>query len=152
MISLDKIEAFRDEVNKDKFVLSRYKMVNGKNQWGCICSAMDWITVAIEYIMQFHTSKGNVQSMEMYAYISSIDVVWEGIQQLHRVLFPSKKHLPFAGKHECFRNRVYEDKDDNTYLRRLEPVSAHIRLICKEKMEKDYLQVGPEIFMEADIL
>ena len=34
MISLDKIEAFRDEVNKDKFVLSKYKMVNGKNQWG----------------------------------------------------------------------------------------------------------------------
>ena len=33
MISLDKIEAFRDEVNKDKFVLSKYKMVNGKNQW-----------------------------------------------------------------------------------------------------------------------
>ena len=79
MISLDKIEAFRDEVNKDKFVLSKYKMVNGKNQWGCICSAMDWITVAIEYIMQFHASKGSVQSMEMYAYISSIDVVWEGI-------------------------------------------------------------------------
>lgn len=60
MISLDKIEAFRDEVNKDKFVFSRYKMVNGKNQWGCICSAMDWITVAIEYIMQFRTSRGNV--------------------------------------------------------------------------------------------
>ena len=119
MISLDKIEAFRDEVNKDKFVLSKYKMVNGKNQWGCICSAMDWITVAIEYIMQFHASKGNVQSMEMYAYISSIDVVWEGIQQLHRVLFLNKKYLPFTGKYECFRNRVYEDKDDNTYFKEI---------------------------------
>ena len=65
MISLDKINEFRDEVNSDKFVLSKYKMVNGKNQWGCICSAMDWITVAIEYIMNFHVDKGYIQSMEM---------------------------------------------------------------------------------------
>ena len=85
-------------------------MINGKNQWGCICSAMDWITVAIEYIIQFHTSKENVQSMEMYAYISSIDVVWEGVQQLHRVLYPNKQQLPFAGKYECFRKLYYRTK------------------------------------------
>ena len=119
MISLDKINEFRDEVNSDKFVLSKYKMVNGKNQWGCICSAMDWITVAIEYIMHFHVDKGYIQSMEMYAYISSIDVVWEGIQQLHRVLFHDKKYLPFAGKYECFSNRIYEEKDDNTYFKEI---------------------------------
>lgn len=46
-ISLDKIEEFREEVNRDKFVLSKYKNVNGKNQWGCICSAMDWSYVKI---------------------------------------------------------------------------------------------------------
>ena len=137
MISLEKIEGFRDEVNRDKFVLSKYRMVNGKNQWGCICSAMDWITVAIEYIMQFHTSKGNVQSMEMYAYISSIDVVWEGIQQLHRVLFPNKIYLPFTGKCECFRNRVYEDKDDNTYFKEIRACfGAHPVNLQGEKGER----------------
>ena len=120
MIRLDKIEAFRDEVNKDKFVLSTYKSVNGKNQWGCICSAMDWITVAIEYIMHFHANNEDyIQSMEMYAYISSIDVVWEGIQQLHRVLFPNARKLPFAGEFKCFSHRIYENKDDNTYFKEI---------------------------------
>lgn len=119
MISLDKIEMFRDEVNMDKFVYSKYRMIGGKNQWGCICSAMDWITVAIEYIMKFYANKESIQSMEMFAYISSIDVVWEGIQQLHRVVFPNKKQLPFDGQYQCFKNRVYEHKDDNTYFKEI---------------------------------
>ena len=133
MISLDKINEFRDEVNSDKFVLSKYKMVNGKNQWGCICSAMDWITVAIEYIMHFHVDKGYIQSMEMYAYISSIDVVWEGIQQLHRVLFHDKKYLPFAGKYECFSNRIYEEKADNEIIKvqyKKEEKKSFLEIIC----------------------
>jgi len=30
--------------------LFKYRDVNGKERWSCICSAMNWITVAMEYI------------------------------------------------------------------------------------------------------
>lgn len=44
------IDKFRDRVNKNYFVLHKYKNVNGKNKWNCICSAMDWISVSVHYL------------------------------------------------------------------------------------------------------
>lgn len=88
MKDLNLIGKFRDKVNSHGFVLFKYRNVKGKDQWSCICSAMDWITVAMEYIADVEAGRKSCkQSMEMYAYISSIDVVWEAVQQLHRVLF-----------------------------------------------------------------
>lgn len=119
MIDISKITEFRDEVNQDEFVLSQFKDVNGRDQWGCICSAMDWITVAAEYIIQFDTEREYIQSMEMYSYISSIDVVWEGIQQLHRVLFQKQKPILFSDRHNCFVNRCFEEMSDNDYFKEI---------------------------------
>lgn len=119
MVSLDKIQAFRDEVNQDKFVGSKYIRINGKNQWGCICASMDWITEGIEYLQNVHITERGLSSMEMYAYISAIDVVWEGIQQLRRVLYPYLRDLPFSGEYECFQNRLFDKKDDNNYFKEI---------------------------------
>lgn len=119
MINLDKIETFRYEVNYDKFVFVKYKDVNGKNQWGCICSAMDWITVAAEYLMKFNVKKRNIQSMEMFSYIASIDVIWEAVKQLYRVIVPESKGKILDKEFECFHNRVYKDKDDNAYFKEI---------------------------------
>jgi len=95
MEDLELINKFREKVSSNDFVYFKFSNVNGRNQWSCICSAMDWITVAIEYIADVRSGKRSYQqSMEMYAYISSIDVVWEAIQQIHRVLFQTKR-IPF---------------------------------------------------------
>lgn len=116
MDDLELINKFRDKVNSYDFVFFKYQNVNGRDQWSCICSAMDWITVAIEYINDVRTGKRSYQqSMEMYAYISSIDVVWEAVQQIHRVLFHTNK-IPFSNDRKCFMNKIL-DQDDNDYFK-----------------------------------
>ena len=130
MISLDKINEFRDEVNSDKFVLSKYKMVNGKNQWGCICSAMDWITVAIEYILMWF-GKEYSSCTEFCSMIKNIFRLQESMSVL-AIEFMKKRTIILI-------------------LRKLEPALVHIRLICRGKMEKDYMRVGRVTFVEENI-
>jgi len=116
MVDVELIAKLRDKVNEHDFVLFKYRNVNGKDHWSCICSAMDWITVAIEYIADVRKGKRSYrQSMEMYAYISSIDVVWEAVQQIHRVLFDTAK-IPFGNERNCFANKILE-QNDNDYFK-----------------------------------
>ncbi len=137
MGDLELIETFRDKVNSHGFVLFKYRDVKGKDQWSCICSAMDWITVAIEYIADVEVGKKSCkQSMEMYAYISSIDVVWEAVKQLHRVFFQTAK-VPFEKECECFSDKIL-DEDDNSYFKTIRAsFGAHpVNLDGEEKGEK----------------
>lgn len=136
-MDLELINTFRDKVDSNGFVLFKYRDVKGKDQWSCICSAMDWITVAMEYIVDVEAGKKSCkQSMEMYAYISSIDVVWEAVQQLHRVLFQTGE-IPFKNEYECFDNKLLE-QNDNDYFKALRAsFGAHpVNLNGKEKGEK----------------
>lgn len=137
MMDFELIDEFRNKVNERDFVLFKYRDVNGKDQWSCICSAMDWITVSMEYIADVKSGKrGYQQSMEMYAYISSIDVVWEAVQQLHRVFFQTAK-IPFNDEHECFVDRIL-NQDDNRYFKTIRAsFGAHpVNLDGEEKNEK----------------
>lgn len=137
MSHLQLIEKFRDKVDANDFVLFKYRNVNGKDKWSCICSAMDWITVAMEYIDDVNKGKRScLQSMEMFAYIASIDVVWEAVIQLHRVFFDTKK-IPFKNEYECFEKKILEE-DDNDYFKTLRAsFGAHpVNLNGKEKGEK----------------
>lgn len=45
------IKRFRDEVNAQDLVLQMYRNYAGKNYWNIICSAMDWIDVVVEKIL-----------------------------------------------------------------------------------------------------
>lgn len=48
MVTKELISQFRKRVNKNNYVLTKYRNIDGKNKWSCICSCMDWISVAIE--------------------------------------------------------------------------------------------------------
>ena len=113
------INIFRDKVNEEEYVFFKYRNVNGEDQWSRICSAMDWITVGMEYIQSVKEGgRSTQQSMEMYAYISSIDVVWEAIRQLHYVFFQTLD-TPFWGEQECFSDKVFQSSDDNHYFKEI---------------------------------
>lgn len=114
MIDINLISKFRDKVNENDFVLFKYKNVEDKNQWNCICSAMDWITVAVEYISKYKI-KTQTSSIEVYSYISSIDIVWEAIIQLNRVIFQTTK-VPFSKDKTCFSNNIF-NQTDNIYFK-----------------------------------
>lgn len=69
---------------------------------------MDWITVAIEYISETHHRREN--SIEVFAYISSIDIIIEAVQQLYRVLCNTKNTL-FAEDKDIFVDNQFGQKD-----------------------------------------
>lgn len=127
MIDFNLIKTFRNRVNRDSyFTLHKYKNRNGKNHWNLICACMDWIDVAVNYLRnnQFDTQNINAMSMQVYTYISSVDIVWQSIQQLHRAIIDSKT-IPFTGE-----KIIFEDndicKDDNEYFKHIRAVfGAH---------------------------
>ncbi|WP_147405431.1 hypothetical protein [Orbus hercynius] len=68
---------------------------------------MDWITVAVNYINEFPPlSKNiNVKCMQIYSYISSIDIIYEGVKQLHRSINDSKnRKSPFENENQIFKS------------------------------------------------
>ena len=118
MVTSDLINQFRDRVNKNNFVLNTYYNIGGKNLWNCICSAMDWITVAVDYLSSKNENyfrNMHTLSMDLFTYISSVDIIFESVKQLHRV-FCNNKTIPFENAKGLFKNNKY-CKDDNTYFK-----------------------------------
>lgn len=105
------IEEFRNTVNETDFTFFRYSDKHNKNQWNCICSAMDWITVAIDHLNTYPDANvRTLSSMVIYSYIASVDILVEAVQQLHRVICPNNK-LIFAKDRECFSNNPFGKTD-----------------------------------------
>lgn len=85
----DIIKRFRDKVNEHDLVLQMYRNYKGKNCWNIICSAMDWIDVVVEAIdtKNLSNKNDNNSSIKVMTFITCIGVMWEAVQQLHRVFF-----------------------------------------------------------------
>lgn len=119
VVSDDKIGDFRDLVNSNSsFVFQIYKDKGGKNLFNLVCSCMDWITVSVRHLENAPEFDKNIdtRSIQVYSLISSIDLIFESIKQLHRV-FVSEKTEPFAGEKKCFENRLFPNEDDNNYFK-----------------------------------
>lgn len=118
MLDENLINNFREKVNENYFVLHIYKNVNGKNKWNCICSAMDWISVSVHYLCServLHLSKDeNMNSIEVYTFLSCIDILWESIQQLHRVFY-NTTNIPFTQEKKIFCNNQFSLDDNNFF-------------------------------------
>lgn len=119
MVTSDLIGKFRERVNKNNYVFNKYRNIDGKNKWNCICSCMDWVSVAISYLSEnpIPVQHGNddLTSVNVYTYISCVDMVFEAVKQLHRV-FVSEKGLPFENESTIFTENVY-CKNDNDYFK-----------------------------------
>ncbi|MFA0815442.1 MAG: hypothetical protein ACC608_06595 [Anaerofustis sp.] len=118
MLNTDLIKKFRNKVNGNHyFILHKYRNFEQKNKWNCICSAMDWITVSVEYFSDhYYTSQSkNLSSIDVFTYIMCIDIVWESITQLYRVLYNTRER-PFQNDTDIFLNKIYE-QSDNAYFK-----------------------------------
>lgn len=115
----EKIKNFRNLVNSNSgFVYQTYKDKGGKNFYNLVCSCMDWITVSVAHLESASTLDKDIDKrcMQIYSLISSIDLIFESIKQLHRV-FINKKTIPLSGENYCFNNRLFSSEDDNTYFK-----------------------------------
>ena len=72
------IRQFRDQFNKGNFGYLRYRNRNGKDDFSAICSSMDWIAVAIDYMNNFKISRSrdNKMSMDILSLIMAVDMVF----------------------------------------------------------------------------
>ena len=153
MEDLELIDDFRRKVEEHDFVLFKYRDVQGRDKWSCICSAMDWITVGMEYISDVKNGKRScTQSMEMFAYIASIDVVWEAVQQINRVLYNTDK-IPFENDKACFKEKLVE-QDDNNYFKTLRACfGAHpVNLKNKKTNERYFASWSGDVLEGYNVL
>ncbi len=121
MIDIKLINNFRKIIIEDDNIMNKYlnilKIQNDKlenrNQWNCICSCMDWITVSVQHI-KANSSKdiSEFTPVELYAYISSVDSIVEAVRQLHRVIIPEKENtLPFKNESTIFKGNPFVQND-----------------------------------------
>lgn len=119
-VSMDLINRFRERANRSRFVYNKYINHGGKNQWSIICSAMDWISVAITYLEKHpipeNVQNDNIYSVNVFTYISCVDMVLEAVKQLNEVLTGENKKYPFDGVKTIFENNLY-CADDNKYFK-----------------------------------
>lgn len=131
------INKFREKINEHDLILHIYRNYNGKNKWNVICSAMDWIQVGVAGIDTSALEYTNTDqaSVKVISFLSCIDVMWEGIQQLHRVFFDTTD-IPFIGDKSVFK----KDIDDNRYWKEIRAAfAAHpTNLDGKDKGEKRF--------------
>lgn len=111
-LGTDQISKFRNFINSNNyFVLNKYKNIHGKNKWSIICSCMDWITVAVDYInsIEIKSNNENIMSMQIYSMISSYDIIVDSVIQLSRVFF-NKRESPFQNDRTIFNNKLTDEK------------------------------------------
>ena len=104
------IRAFRDKANENDCCRKSFSNIDGRNKWNCICSAMDWITVAIASI-DFSPSlqvfgENDETTIAVLTLLMRIAIIKEGIEQLHRILMNTN---------ETYRNNENIIWPDNPY-------------------------------------
>ena len=113
------LREFCEKVNEHGIVYHIYRNHAQKNQWSIICSAMDWLSIVVENIdtRKLQKDNSNAASIKVMNFIMCIDVLWEAIQQLHRVFFDTRT-IPFAEDNTCFHRKI-APASDNDYFKML---------------------------------
>lgn len=138
------INLFRDFINDDDLIYTMYHDCDGKNKWNIICSSMDWIEVAIDGInpKQLSFKNDNASSIKFMSFVMCVDLLWEAIKQLHRVIFNTAS-IPFKNEKGIFKSNQFSSSD-NTYFKTVRacfaahPVNIHDYFSSSENKERRY--------------
>lgn len=98
MLDVKIIDDFRNEINSNShFAYFKYKNHEDKNKWNIICSCMDWIEISADFLNS-HLIRDNINEkcFDFYSYISAIDMIFEAVKQLNRVI-NQQNDIPFKG-------------------------------------------------------
>ena len=112
-----RIDQFREFVNGySNILILLSENIDNPNYWNCICSAMDWMNIAVEQLTKSVIDKTDWHkySIQVYNHISLIDIVWESIKQLHKIYIDSNT-VPFADENSIFLDERL-GLDDNRYF------------------------------------
>lgn len=153
---------FREKANQNMFLLAKYSDTNGRDLWGCICSAMDWIDVGVQYIEKFQLSgRHSLQNcMEIFSFISAIDITYEAIISLFWVLQKNgedkmRGRTPFYQEKGCFSAAECRSITDDRFFKEIRSCcGAHPTdlntLISDDKLEKYQRRYASWTYTESD--
>ena len=127
------LENLKSEVNCQEIIFNKFKNIDGKNKWGIICSAMDWINVGIYGVYHYDKTirdvTGNDHSIQLLSFVMHIDNIFDSVKQLYRVFFNIKKKV-FIAKNEVFLGNQFHDSDDEYFKMIRACCSAHQSNLC----------------------
>ena len=142
---------FREKANEHMFLQAKYSNIAGKDLWSCICSAMDWIDVGVQYIEKFQPSgrHGLQNCIEIYSFITAIDITYEAIISLFWVLQKNgedgaRGRTPFYQKKGCFSAVANTSITDDRFFKELRaccgahPTDLETLISDDEAGEKQY--------------
>ena len=111
MPDIQLLNSFRDWINSNDWTLFEYANKDNKNKWNCICSAMDWIDVSIQYINNHPLNAiRDDRSIELFSYLACVDIVVEAIEQLNRVIKSTGEQV-FVKDRSCFVDNPFNQTD-----------------------------------------
>jgi hypothetical protein len=128
------IRQFRDKMNDDyHYIMHKYCDVNGKNLWNVICSAMDWIEVAVDGIptIQLANKNPNIASLNLMQLICALDLVVQSVKQLCRVF---DQRYPYGNDHSLFEDK----KTDDDYFKHIRAMFGVHPVNLKDDEERYY--------------
>lgn len=95
------------------------------DKWGIICAVMNWFDVVKGYINKDNILKEQTADYNwgnVYLYITAVDIISKGINNLYKIITNDNKHL-FKGEKDIFNDSVV---DDNHYFQNIRAIfGAH---------------------------
>lgn len=122
-MTIDQFRAFINDFQSG-FVHHHYLVTNERNGWSCICSAMDWLTEAVDALPEFQKrARGRgARWIDLYGLISCIDVTMDATEQLHRCVFQrggKPAEFPFPAKGIFSKPTGFESLSDRKFFKEL---------------------------------
>lgn len=152
---------FREKANENMFLLAKYSDTNGKDLWGCICSAMDWIDIGVQYIENFQPPNqyGLQSCMQIFSFVMAIDITYESIKGLFWVLQKNgesemKGCTPFYKEKGCFSAAKNLSITDDRFFKEIRsccgahPTNLHT-FISDDESEKQQDRYASWTFFES---
>lgn len=143
---------FRDLMNE--YFYGAYKLTNvkGKNDWGLICSQMDWIQMWVEEIenISFDNKSKYRNKINATQFILGIDTIVTATKKL--LDYFKINYTELKNKNNIFKDKYYPEMNDFKYFRIIRTACAIHPNDIKTPNDKKYYaswvnSIGNEIFI-----
>lgn len=122
---LNSLEKFINGQNQDDILLILDKRY-GEDKWSIICSVMHWFRVVEDYLCSDNLLKKNKKDYnwgEVYLFISAVDIVVKGINDIYKIVKNKDGIHFFYGENNIFGDK---NKDDWNYFQNIRAIfGAH---------------------------
>lgn len=122
---LNSLEKFINGENQEDILLMLDKRY-GEDKWSVICAVMHWFRVVEDYLCSENLLKENKKDYnwgEVYLYITAVDIIVKGINDIYKIVKDNPKSRLFFGEKDIFGD---SKKDDWSYFQNIRAIfGAH---------------------------